>query len=236
MPPNDRARLERLCRYVARAPLASDRLEQGPGKLLIYRLRHRWRDGTTHVLFEPVELLERLAALVPPPRFNLVRYHGVLGPAASRRATVVSRAAAPDEETVSLRRLPCCPGTDSSPGQPETKTSMAQPGPDRAVLRRPPTGPPSKNETRLSAAPHDEDRPRRYAWADLMRRVFAVDVLECPRCAGPMRILTAIHPPTATRAILECLDLPSRAPPVAPPPPEAEAFSEDLDVDIDFGA
>lgn len=111
MPPNDRARLERLCRYVARAPLASERLEQGPGKLLIYRLRHRWRDGTTHVLFEPVELLERLAALVPPPRFNLVRYHGVLGPAASRRATVVSRAAAPDEETVSLRLLPVRPAS-----------------------------------------------------------------------------------------------------------------------------
>ena len=33
-------------------------------------------DGTTHVVFEPLELLEELAALVPPPRFHLVRYHG----------------------------------------------------------------------------------------------------------------------------------------------------------------
>jgi len=92
VPPNDRARLERLCRYVARPPLASERLERGPDGRLLYRLRHRWRDGTTHMLFEPVELLERLAALVPPPRFNMVRYHGVLGPAAKRRAVIVPRA------------------------------------------------------------------------------------------------------------------------------------------------
>jgi len=49
-----------------------------------------------------------------------------------------------------------------------------------------------------------------------MRRVFAVDVLECPRCGGPMRILAAIHPPETARAILECLSLPSRAPPIDP--------------------
>ena len=36
---------------------------------------------------------------------------------------------------------------------------------------------------------------RRYAWADLLRRVFAVDVLECPDCGGRMRLLAAIHPP-----------------------------------------
>jgi hypothetical protein len=62
-------------------------------------------------------------------------------------------------------------------------------------------------------------RPRYLSWAELMRRVFAIDVLECPQCGAPMRILAAIHPPKATRAILECLELPSRAPPVAPARP-----------------
>ena len=42
---------------------------------LLYRLKRPWRNGTTHVVFEPLELIEKLAALVPPPRFNLVRYH-----------------------------------------------------------------------------------------------------------------------------------------------------------------
>ena len=58
---------------------------------------------------------------------------------------------------------------------------------------------------------------RNYSWAELMRRVFEVDVLECPRCTGRMRILAAIHSIEAIRAILECLGLPTRAPPIAPP-------------------
>ena len=49
-----------------------------------------------------------------------------------------------------------------------------------------------------------------------MKRVWALDVLECPRCQSRMRILAVIHPPEATRKILECLGLPSRAPPLAP--------------------
>ena len=51
-----------------------------------------------------------------------------------------------------------------------------------------------------------------------MRRVFAVDVLECPRCGGKMTILATIHPPEATTAILESLGLAARAPPRDPAP------------------
>lgn len=60
-------------------------------------------------------------------------------------------------------------------------------------------------------------RPRNYSWAELMRRVFSVDVLRCERCGGRMRIIAAIHPPEAIRKILECLGLPSRPPPLARP-------------------
>ena len=55
-----------------------------------------------------------------------------------------------------------------------------------------------------------------------MRRVFAVDVLECPRCGGEMRILAAIHPPETTAAILAWLGLPTRAPPTEPTRAERE--------------
>jgi len=68
-------------------------------------------------------------------------------------------------------------------------------------------------------APHSAaipPRPQRLAWADLLRRVFAIDVLRCPDCGGRMRILAAIHPPEATEAILGCLGLPVRAPPTQP--------------------
>jgi hypothetical protein len=39
--------------------------------------RGRHRNGTTHILFSPLDFLSKLAALVPRPRHNLVRYHGV---------------------------------------------------------------------------------------------------------------------------------------------------------------
>jgi len=58
-------------------------------------------------------------------------------------------------------------------------------------------------------------RPRRYARAELLKRVFAVDSLKCS-CGKKMRILCAVNPPDAIRKILDCLGLPSRPPPIAP--------------------
>jgi hypothetical protein len=55
-----------------------------------FRLRHKWRNGATHVLFEPLDLIAKLAALVPPPRFNLVRYNGIFGPASRWRSQIVT--------------------------------------------------------------------------------------------------------------------------------------------------
>jgi len=63
----DGPRLERLCRVVARPPLALERLsEHGDGRLRV-ALKSRWRDGTSAVLFTPLDLIARLCALVPAP-------------------------------------------------------------------------------------------------------------------------------------------------------------------------
>ena len=58
---------------------------------VVLEIRHRWADGTTHVVFDPVEFLGRLAVLVPRPRINLILYHGVLAPRAAWRSAVVRR-------------------------------------------------------------------------------------------------------------------------------------------------
>jgi hypothetical protein len=87
---NDRKRLERVCRYTARPAVATERLRELPDGRFAYALRHPWRDGTTHVVFEPRELLARLAAQVPP-RAHQLRYHGILAPAAAYRDRVVPR-------------------------------------------------------------------------------------------------------------------------------------------------
>jgi len=88
--PNDRARLEQLCRYVLRPPLAENRLRHLADGRVRLELKHPWRDGTTHLLFEPVEFLEKLAALTPRPEINLVLFHGVLAPHARWRPEVVA--------------------------------------------------------------------------------------------------------------------------------------------------
>ncbi len=82
VPAEDRARLEQLCRYLLRPPVAQDRRRfTGDGRILL-ELKSAWHDGTGHLPFEPLELLEQLAALTPRPRVNLVLYHGGLAPQA----------------------------------------------------------------------------------------------------------------------------------------------------------
>ena len=85
----DGSGLERLCRYVMRPPLAAGRLRVIDTEHLSFGLKTPWRDGTTRLVLSPTELIEKLAALIPPPRLNLVRYHGVFAPHAADRDQIV---------------------------------------------------------------------------------------------------------------------------------------------------
>ena len=53
-----------------------------------YELKTPWRNGTTHVIFEPLDFISRLVSLVPKPRVNLTRFHGVFAPNSKYRAMV----------------------------------------------------------------------------------------------------------------------------------------------------
>ena len=155
-----------------------------------YGFKTPWRDGTTHAVFEPLEFIEKLCALVPTPRVHTVRYHGILGPAAKWRELIVpnsaTTAAVPESGNVSA-------------------SSPASSGGD----------PPEPSE-KPNASPAAERHPRNYLWSELMKRVFAADVLACDRCGGRLRIVATIRPPETTRKILDHLGLPSRPPPLAP--------------------
>jgi hypothetical protein len=85
----NRPKLERLCRYLLRPPVAADRLSLAPDGSVLVRLKTPWRDGTSHIALQPVELLEKLAALIPRPYVNLIVYHGMLAPNAKWRREVV---------------------------------------------------------------------------------------------------------------------------------------------------
>src|SRR5690606_36354950 len=74
-----RDQLKRLVKYIARPPVASSRLKKNPHHAgeLIYELKTKWRDGTTAIRLTPMELMEKLSALVPPARSHLTRHFGV---------------------------------------------------------------------------------------------------------------------------------------------------------------
>ena len=121
-------------------------------------------------------MIEKLAALVPPRRLNLVRYHGVLAPNAADRARIVP---GPKEEACEADP---CAHTEPTPAQ----------------------------------------RRHRLAWADLLQRVFRIDVTQCPICGGHMKIVAALTEPRSIQRYLAGVGLPSRAPPIAPPRPQPQ--------------
>jgi hypothetical protein len=172
VPAGQRARLERLCRYTLRPPIAQTRLRVDAEGQVWIALRRQWSDGTTHLRFDPVAFLERLAVLIPRPRINLVLYYGLLAPRAPWRAAVVASA-----------------GSEWSAAAAAVYP-VADEGHDSAGRRR----------------------PRGYVWAELMRRTFGIDVLDCPRCGSRVRLLALIEHARIVERILRHLGLPTDRP------------------------
>ena len=241
LPAYDREGIEHLLRYMCRPPVALDRLEELPDGRLLYRLKKRWRDGTDSIVFEPLEFLERLAALVPAPRFNMIRYSGVLAPAASWRDRLAPCGESMEDETKggTAAERPEPPLDEACPPERPADADIGLVGPAPvsvgpqtsagscpALTSSGPTGGAGCPQPALSK----KQRPKRYAWAELLKRVFAVDALECDRCGGRMRILCAVNPPEAIRKILACLGMPIRAPPIAPSLSEWGDGAEDIPV------
>jgi hypothetical protein len=143
-------------------------------------------------VFTGVELLEKLAVLTPSPRANITRYHGVLAPGAKWRGTVVR-----DRVRAESR-----PRTEPPP---LAKTDGHHPLQQMTVpiLEVAEGDPPSLRERRLS-------------WSELMKRVFREDVLRCKKCGGRAAVISSITQPKVIEAILVCLGLGVRAPPITP--------------------
>jgi hypothetical protein len=160
-------RLEHLCRYVLRPPVAQEALELRPDGKVWLRLRRPWRDGTRAICFEPTDLLEKLAAVIPRPRINLLIYHGAFAPRGRFHDTPPAAPHAPTPD----------PAPDSTPAE-------------------------------AAAKPAAYVRPRHFAWADLLRRVFQFDILACPDCGGRLRLLATIEDRAAAEKILKHLGLP----------------------------
>jgi hypothetical protein len=77
-----------LIRYTARGAVSLARLEADANGDLLSTFTRPWSDGTTGIKLSPLELLEKLAALVPLPRMHLVRYGGCLAPHSQLRGSI----------------------------------------------------------------------------------------------------------------------------------------------------
>ncbi|MGH7283815.1 MAG: transposase, partial [Polyangiaceae bacterium] len=218
---------ERLCRYGARPPFSLERLRRLPRGELGYRIKKTRGGGSKVLRMTPLELLARLAALVPPPRYPLVRYHGVLAPRSPWRKFVVPRA--PSSPIAPRHAHPeKSPGNSRSEDRETRSVSATRSGDKRSLTNAPRTNS-SREFSEPSAAliapnviavRHWERlcggllfaTSPRVPWATLLRRTFEVDVLTCTQCSGRLRILGAVEDPVVARDILERLGLPTEAP------------------------
>ena len=129
---NDRDNLRRLCAYGARGPLSLERLSWLPDGRMAYRMKRPAASGQTELVLEPLEFLEfleflrRLAALVPPPRVNLVRFFGFFAPNASLRKHLVPK---PPKQDPPVPAVPPCPCLRPAPPR-LLPPSTASPGPN----------------------------------------------------------------------------------------------------------
>jgi hypothetical protein len=206
----DREGLERLLRYCARPPFSLERLSLLPDGRVAYLLRAPRRNGATHLVLDPIAFLARIAALIPPPRFPLVRLAGVLAPHSSWRRAVVSRGGASST-------LPSA--TPPTNKQAKKKTVAASPlfndDAEMSPERRPAPETPEPNGPRTSlGAAVVKPVGARIDWASLLRRIYLEDVLACP-CGGRRRIIADIQERDVIVAILAHLRLPTEPPPVA---------------------
>jgi hypothetical protein len=156
------------------------------------------------LMLTPLELIERLAALIPPPRRHRHRYYGVLAPNAPLRAQVTAFAGVPDSTPRAAATDPPEPiattASQINTRQPVVHGDRGSTGEEEALLRR----------------------AARYAWALLLARIHEVFPLVCPRCGGEMRIIAFITDACAVRDILTHLGeptspprlMPARAPPL----------------------
>jgi hypothetical protein len=221
----DRQGLERLLRYCARPAFALERLREIDAEHLVYESIKPGPGGSVSLMLTPLERIERLAVLIPPPRRHRHRYYGVLAANAPLRAQVTALAGLPERLTA-----PLATATETEPiAAAAAQITAASVSSD------------SKEEAE-GAEEAIHRRAARYAWALLLARIYEVFPLVCPRCGGEMRIIAFIIDAGAVRDILTPLGeptspprlMPARAPPLWEMPdatlgeddPQAQSASE----------
>ena len=207
----DRSGLEQLLRYMLRPPMSLERLSELPSGKLLLKLKRPLASGTAALELTPMTLMRRLASLVPPPRSHDVCYFGVFSANARWRRRIVPAPPAAERR--------CHPGKQEHDDR-QYELPLDLPSEADALFGR--AGLP-QGVLDLVKAPLPRDRY--LPWADLLRRVYRVDVLRCP-CGGTRQVTAFIDDPEVLREVLGKLGLPCEVPAVAKAcgPPQREFF------------
>ena len=95
----NRSGLEKLCRYICRGALSKERISLDANGMVVLKLKSSYTDGTTHLRFTPQAFIKRIISLIPKPRTNMVRYHGVFAPRHKKRSEITSLARAKKDKS-----------------------------------------------------------------------------------------------------------------------------------------
>ena len=179
-PAGRRDRLERLCRYVTRPAIALERLSVNRRGEVLLALKRPFRDGTTHLKFTAEDFMARLAALVPRPRVNLTRYHGVFAPAHPWRRRIT--------------------GARAEPGGLNARKRAAA---HRCRRGRSDDDAASSGDGDVSNKDADFIPMAPLSWAERLKHVFGIEITVCPHCGGRLRVIADVTDPEAIGRILE---------------------------------
>ena len=106
IPSHARGGLEKMCRYILRGPLSQSRIQAAKNGRVILKLKTPYKSGTTHLSFSPEQFIKRLMALIPPPRMNLIRYHGVFAANHKKRKSITDKAKRLSEKKNKRKEIP----------------------------------------------------------------------------------------------------------------------------------
>lgn len=188
IPAFDKAGRERLLRYCARPLFAGERLRWiANGEKLHYQLNKPNAEGKTALILTPDEFLDRIVALIPPPRKHRHRYFGVFAPNSPWRKRVIARAGLPIETPLSQSKNKAIQAETLNGANAEETCN------DDGFIK-----------TCVSL------------WAILMARIYEIFPLSCPDCGGQMRIIAFIEDIEPVQRILNHIGEPTEAPPIHP--------------------
>jgi hypothetical protein len=213
----DREGSERLLRYCARPPLSLERLRSLPDGRVAYALRKPW-GKQTHRVMTPLQFLARLVALVPPPRHPLIRFHGVFAPRSCLRARVIPRSSSGSPSAASCSESGKTTGRSArAPARVRGAATEGQSAPSAAAVAQAPLSSvalaaAAVEAKELVSAPDPRVRAfpdalglglgSRIPWAELLKRVYNVDALDCS-CGGRLRFIALILESDVARRILD---------------------------------